>query len=73
MSRVRFTSTSCLQSSSGSGEIVSFAGETGEVKEVPDDVAVLLIEHGVAEKVTAEPVKKPAAPPQAHRANKRRA
>lgn len=60
MSRVRFTSTSCLQSSSGSGEIVSFAGETGEVREVPDDVAVLLIAGGVAEKLAAKPVKKPA-------------
>jgi hypothetical protein len=40
-----------LQSVDGAGAVVSWRGETGEIRDVPDEIAVVLIDGGWAEKV----------------------
>jgi hypothetical protein len=51
MVRIRFTSTSCVQSLDVAGAVVSWHGETGEIREVPDEIAVAMIAGGWAEEV----------------------
>lgn len=56
MARVRFTAFSNLQTVDAAGAIVSYRGETGEVRDVPEDIAVVLVEQGFAETFSGESV-----------------
>ena len=51
MARIRFTSSTCgLQSLDGAGAVIKWQGETGEIRDVPDEIAVAMIAGGWAEK-----------------------
>lgn len=54
MIRVRFTGFGHVQTFGAGGELVSYRGETGEVREVPEEVAAALAANGFAELLEGE-------------------
>ena len=66
MKRVRYIMRSAVQRASAPGNVETFSGEIGEVSELPDEVAAMLVQAGrvellaAAHKPTAE---KPPPPP----------